>query len=380
MPIERLSLHLVRTACAGLIAAALWTAPALAAEAPEAAEADTASATNLERALTALAIGDVKTGCTLLQPIADSDAPEHERALEVARAVNARDRRACAWVAGPATAAATPNPEVRDGRVELMVSQGILAPVWFATMLPVYAPQSADPGAVGAMLLVGLGVGIGVPYALTINRDLTSGQALTIYTAELLGGWYGLWIEGAAARETFTGKPAHLGVLLGLGAGVGLAAAFPDIAAGDVALVRAGALWGTAYGAVVLALFADDPGPGQAFTTLGMGTTLGVAGTTALTQAVELRRGQVNVINLAGYAGLLASGAVLLIVQPDNPRAAIATLGVGSAVGLGVGAIAVSQGGGDEALARTRLPSAGFTMLRDGSGRRHPGVVLQGRW
>lgn len=369
-------LHLAG-AVVGVLASLVLPPSALAAETP-APPADPVASSSLEHALTALAIGDVQTGCTLLQPLAAPDSPERERAHELARAVNARDPRACTWVDGAVPGSAP--AEARDGRVELMVSQGIAAPLWFATLLPVYAPERVDPGVTGAMLLLGLGAGIGVPYAITEHIEVTTGQALTVYTAEVLGGWYGLWLEGALGNEGLSGRPAHLGVLAGLGAGIGLASAFPDVSAGDVALVRSGALWGTAYGGVALAVFAHDPDRTRAFTVVGMGTTLGVAGTLALTHPLELRRGQVNLINLGGYAGLLTSGAFLLMLQPEGPRGAIATLGVGSAVGLGVGALLVTRSHGDGALSRLGLPAAGFSMLEDGSGRRHPGLVVQGRW
>lgn len=364
---------MLRQLLALTLVSTLWSTAAMAAEVPDPVPAPIPAALSssmFDSALETLAAGDLRRGCTLLQQLAAPTSPDRQRATQLARIINGLDPQACSWVEGSVDIST-------DGRVELIVSQGLLAPIWFGTLLPVYIPDSVTAASTGGMVLAGLGVGIAVPYALTRENSVTSGQALTIYTAELLGGWYGVWLEGALTDEV-TGRPGHLGVLAGLGAGIGLANAFPQVSAGDVALMRSGALWGTGYGGIVLS-YLDGPDPRGAFAILGTGTTVGLAAAGALSRPLELRRSQVNLINLGGYVGLLTAGGLLLMAQPDDSRVIATSLGVGATAGLVIGSHLATRNG-DGVLARTRLPPAGFAMLKDANGKSHPGIVLNGRW
>lgn len=349
----------------------LMGSPAQAADAGS-APAEQAATEMLDAALADLAAGRLSPGCSRLELLAKSwpDSPDAQRANQLARIVNGLEPRYCAFAEGSIEIAT-------DGRTELIVSQAVVWPIWFTAAAPLYFPEATNFASVGGLILVGLGVGIGGTYLATRDLEVSTGQALTIYTAELLGVWYGAWLEGALA-DNVTGRPAHLGMLAGAGLGIGLAAQFKDASAGDVALVRSGAIWGTAIGGLV-AVLGNVEGGRTVLITLGAGTSAGLALTTALTSSVELRRRQVNVINLGGYAGALVGGAVAIIFQAGDARTAAALIALGAGGGLGIGAYVATQQDRRRS-ARNRVPTPRVGMVADPQGRLHPGVTMSGRW
>lgn len=115
---------------------------------------------------------------------------------------------------------------------------------------------------------------------------------------------------------------------------------------------------------------------------LGIGTTLGIGGGVLAGQLVDLRRGQVNTVNLGGYAGTVVGlGSTVLIAQATEINAETGALLVGfsTTVGLVAGALLVDFD------ARPRTPNLGLragppipTLLAAGDGRQVPGLTMSG--
>ena len=350
----------------------------------------------LEGALEALVNQDLARACILLRRVVEDEPgkPSARRAKALADTAHRADARYCQWAVespveevGASSGAEEPGgdppirepesprvaPEARDGRTELLISQALIWPVWAGAAVPLYSPDGASAEATGLAVLVGLGVGLGGTYIATQDRPVSSGQAMTVYTGELLGTWYGLWLDAALAEDAPTGRAAHLGTLGGGLLGVGAAALVPEVSSGDVALARSGALWGTAFAGLALG-YVEEPNPRRAFGTIGLGTTLGLVTTSLLAKRFELRRGQVNAINLGGYAGALTSGAILLVTQPSDVESAVTVVGVGTILGLTTASILVARGDGTTA---SRLEAnAVVTMRRGADGRLSPVVGL----
>lgn len=327
--------------------------------------------TAVDQALGELEAGNLVEGCVTLERVVEQHPGSREArwAEQIARTVNGLRANRCTWVEGAVEIAT-------DGRTELIVSQGVVAPVWLATALPLYFPEATSTGTVSLAIVGGLGLGIGGTYLATQNRRVTTGQAMLVYTGEVLGVWYGAWLEGALADE-FTGRPAHLGFLVGGLGGVGAAVAFKDASAGDVALFRSGMVWGTALGAV--AVVASRTNGRGVITGLGIGTTAGLGVAAALAPRLDLRRGQVNTINLGGYAGALTGGAAVLLTQPDAPGAAL-MIGGGMVAGLSVAAVLVSRRDRATRTAGLNLAPPQLTMMTDRSGAWIPAVGLNATW
>lgn len=337
-----------------------------------AAELEPSGFEDLDAALVTLADGDLQAGCAELEFVAAAGGREGVRAEQIGRLINGLDPRACTWVSERRDIAT-------DGRTELIISQTVIWPGWFATAPGVYT-DSASPAAVGGLLIVGLGVGLGGTWALTRDRPVRESQAMMVYTGELLGVWSGLALEAivTADERAPTGQPAHLGTVVGGMGGLAAAAIAPRASAGDVALVRSGLVWGTGL-AGTSAVIGGASGPRTTFGVLYAGTLAGLGSTLALTPYVELRRGQVNTINLAGYAGGLVGGGVALIAQSDE-RTSAGLVTVGAVAGLVTGVTIIASDGGPDRSAQTAGASASFAVLPDGDGNSHPGLTVSGRW
>jgi hypothetical protein len=135
-------------------------------------------------ALRLLAAGQVDEGCAALARIASAypDTPEAAPAAEQRRLEALADPNgACAAV--PASSA----PDNR-GQIELIVSQGIVAPIVLGGLVPILFDANAPaPFVLGSF--AGLAAGIGGTYAVTRSHPVSTGQAMAVYQGEAIGAW-----------------------------------------------------------------------------------------------------------------------------------------------------------------------------------------------
>jgi hypothetical protein len=344
---------------------------------PVALASEAASGEPLTAALDLLESGDIRAGCAALQAL-HAERPGSDQAHwahQVAVTVAKLSPGACRW------AAVGTGEAIQSGTTELIISQAVIAPAWFGASVPIWSRGGGSPSAAVLMTFAGLGLGIGGTYAATRRWEPTSGQAMSIYTGELLGAWYGLWVPTAANVDGLSAtRIGHVSVVIGGLGGLAFGAGLRPTA-GQVALIRGGAIWGTVFGGLT-AMVVEPQSASATFTMLGAGTTVGVLGSAALGTVLDLRRGQVNVINLGGYAGTVVGGgaAVLIGINGDlSSQTAAVIVGTGTVGGLVAGALLVDRDikmsrGRGQVRASTPIP----TMLADGAGNRVPGVTMSG--
>jgi hypothetical protein len=234
-------------------------------------------------------------------------------------------------------------PDVeRSGRTELLVWSTTYG-AWLGVAVPLIA-DSDSPEAYGVGLLAGAPVGFLAARAYANRARPTEGQVRAITFGGSWGTYQGLgWAEvfdigtesetichgpeptdcfayeGDADTQTRVGA-AVIGGLAGIGAGALLAR--KPITAGTAAAVTLAGLWGTWFGigGSVLAGLEDDD--------LLAGTLL--TGNAALVAAGLLAPGwamsesRARLISVGGMIGGLGGAGLLLIMQPDDEKVAIA--------------------------------------------------------
>jgi hypothetical protein len=206
-----------------------------------------------------------------------------------------------------------------------------------------YDSSAASLRPFGSVLL-GLGVGVGVPLLATRNGILP-GHAVSLNSGVLWGLWYGTAVGTMAGTlNSFSSRSARIAPLLagqlgGLALGAGLYQVF-EPTQGDVALVNSFGLWTGLFTAGSFGL-ARGPVNGKAVAGTMMATTTAAAvGAGFLARRAPMSRRRVWTINGSGIlGGLLASGITLLSRAPfDKPRLLSGMAMLGSAAGLGIGA------------------------------------------
>lgn len=269
---------------------------------------------------------------------------------EVAKAA---PETSCSSSAAPRRLTSSAPLLVDDGRTELIVTQGVVAPIFLGVFIPGAIGGTDTPLIPVGMAFVGLGAGIGGTMLLTDQHPVTTGQAMSIYAGEVLGGWNGAMLAGAldTNTEAFFGSLAA-GTALGGGLGLAVASAMQPTA-GEAALARSGATWGLYYTAVSF-MIVDTGDDSETFLRLGGGVDLGLAAGFALAgwadrRGYEIDRRRVNLVNLSGYTGAVVGSGVALVVNYYtflSDSAGGAMMAGGAAVGLGLGAYLTRDGRG----------------------------------
>jgi hypothetical protein len=274
-------------------------------------------------------------------------------------------------------------PAEKSGATELVVSQAIIAPPLVTLLVPFSLGMYQDAATPFGVYALGVGGSIGATHAIAKRWNPTQGQAMAVYTGELVGLSHGM----AAALGTDAGTIIQTGAggaVLGGAAGAMIAVQLGP-SAGDMALVRSGATWGV-YGAVLSLVVQPARGDDQARRLLLGGDAGLLVGLGMAALGPEMSRRRVNHVNLSGGVGVL--GASLLYTAAarssnvDSTEAMAAVYGAGAAVGLGVGLYATSpaagalaaSGGGGEALevlplAPWRAPDGSLGMQGGVGGR-----------
>lgn len=314
---------------------------------------------------------DFEQACTAMQRLVEAydDTPYAERATaQIALIAEADPTGPC----GTTEASA----RERSGATELAVSQSVVGPLFFAIVVPGMVGE-AGPRTRAALAIGGLGVGFGGSLLLTSRHPIGQGQAMSLYTGEVLGAWNGIGLATALALDEQAAFGAVAGGTVFGGAIGGLVAWSLDPTAGEMALVRSGATWGTWLGAV--SILVAPAREHEAIPRMMVASDLGaISGAVVALYAPETTRGRVNLINLAGYAGALVGGGaaqVILRADTDSSDLGLFLFG-GTAAGLGIGIWATRNvdewgfGVGSERDRRIEWLAQPPLVLPDGDGLR----------
>lgn len=290
------------------------------------------------------------------------------------------------------------------GEVEVVGQAGRIGVVLFSTLwgmgtgallgLELAEALDASPGKTALWTsIASSGVGLGLSLWLTADDPPTSGQAALITLAGLWG--YGLGLElalgtslGESCETDFDlvscGTNDHaLRLLPVLVSSVGIAGAvayghyFPDVSAGDVAIVDTTALWTTVTALELLLLF-DIETPRVPFDAALIGSVVGLGGGAYLASQFEVSRGRMNLINLSGLLGVGLGAAIAATFELDNEQVWGGVL-IGSQVaGLTTGILLTRNRGARQADARAALQlSPMFSQDHRGTTR---GLSLHAAW
>lgn len=206
-----------------------------------------------------------------------------------------------------------------------------------------YDASSVSLRPVAGSMLLGLGVGVGVPLLATRNGILP-GHAVSLNSGVLWGLWYstaasamaGTLISSSTRAENIA--PLVAGQLGGLALGAGLYQAF-EPTKGDVALVNSLGLWSGLFTMGVFGLVKRGVRAGVVAGTMTATTTAAAVGAGFLASRQPMSRRRVWTINGSGILGALAStGVTLLTTGPNLNRPVLSGMAMlGGAAGLGIG-------------------------------------------
>jgi tetratricopeptide (TPR) repeat protein len=208
------------------------------------------------------------------------------------------ERRRVAVVAGRDTRIAVRLAEPpASGRTQLVVASVLAGAVAGAAGFRV-ATEGNGGAYVGGAL--GLGVG-GLGGWLGVPRDIPVGVSSLIVTGAIAGA-----IQAGSSSELSTDNDdATVAAALAGGVAGGALAGFLGnrlkISAGDAALINSGALWGTAAGALFVAVFEYDAGVEHALFIAGL--DVGIVSGALLASRFEWSRRHAALIDLAGLGG-----------------------------------------------------------------------------
>jgi hypothetical protein len=213
----------------------------------------------------------------------------------------------------------------KSGRRELLIASSLTGAIFGSAT---FASIFGNTPVASLGVLLGLGIGFGGGYW-GIPTDVTVGRSSYIIGSTLIGA-----AEGATIAEFFacdqdqsfdaSDNDACLGIVGGatVAAGIGgllvgaITADNARLDAGDAALVNSGAQWGTIGGLLFYAAFEGDRrllSP-LAFAGLNLGTISGAL----LARRLEVSRGHVALIDVAGLAGMVAGVALVDVVEPGG--------------------------------------------------------------
>jgi tetratricopeptide (TPR) repeat protein len=191
-----------------------------------------------------------------------------------------------------------------SGRTQLVFASALAGATAGAAGLGVGFKESGGAIIGGA---IGLGVG-GLGGWLGVPRDVPVGLSSLIITGALAGAvQVGSSSELATDEDSATVASALAGAVLG-GATATLVGSRIDISAGDAALINSGALWGTATGALFVAVFEYDDEIENALLIAGL--DVGLVSGALLASRYEWSRGHAALIDLAGLGGAAIGVAV----------------------------------------------------------------------
>ncbi len=265
--------------------------------------------------------------------------PDHPAAAEAGRRLAEID----AYLASRAKPVEPPNdphaePPNQLARGELaltMTTHGVLLG------LDAYEMLDCDSARCTVSALM-LGGGLGLGASLYFSRHgITPGHTQLLSSAITWGGWNGLFIN-----DGFPATPGEAGVqfasqLVGLAGGLGLWRVWRPTS-GEVAMVNTAGFWTailTVLGHGMVGKFGDIE-----FRTIAVAADLGLfVGGLLTTRLPGISRGRTLLIDTGGVLGFLAGGLIVVTTDPDSEEVGLTTLFVGTAAGLGLGALATRR-------------------------------------
>jgi uncharacterized protein YfiM (DUF2279 family) len=286
------------------------------------------------------------------------------------------------------------------GRVELAIFSTLYG-ASVGLLLGIEAAEGANSYSSNAPIwlsLGGAGLGLGLSLAVTRGDHVRPSQAALVTSGGVWGYTIGLELVGGTnvfrtceedefyGDEYCTVSSSAIRMVplafsaVAVGSTAYIAHRFPDLPAGDIALVNSGGLWGTSTG-VLLALLLNLEGDTTPANAMLPATILGLGAGAALAPRLDISRTRVQLINLSGVLGLGLAAAVGSSANTvDASSWGLLLLG-GQTAGLATGAL-VTRNRPASARASNALNSLQVapTMVGDGTGRQHRGLMLSGRW
>lgn len=286
------------------------------------------------------------------------------------------------------------------GRVELAIFSTLYG-ASIGLLVGIEAAEAANTYSANAPIwfsLGGAGLGLGLSLAVTRGDDVRPSQAALVSSGGVWGYVIGLELAGGTnafrqcEEDEFYGDeyctvsasairmvPLALSAI-GVGSTAYLAHRFPDLPAGDIALVNAGGLWGTSTGAF-MALILNLEGDTTPANAMLPATILGLGAGAALAPRLDISRTRIQLINLSGLLGLGLAAAIGSSTDTvDGTSWGLLLLG-GQAAGLATGAMVTrNRPAGARASNALNSLQVAPTMVGDGTGRQHRGLMLSGRW
>jgi tetratricopeptide (TPR) repeat protein len=223
-----------------------------------------------------------------------------------------------------------------SGRTQLLIAAALLGGAAGAAGLGVGFDEDS-----GALLGGALGLGIGgLGGYVAVPRDIPVGLSSLIVTAALAGAVQMGSSSELGIDDNDVTVAAALGGAVSGGAIAAVLGSRLNISAGDAALINSGALWGTATGALFVAVFEYDSKVENALIVAGL--DVGLVSGALLASRYEWSRRHAALIDLAGLGGAAIGVAVErgLEVAADagNERTAHYALG-GMTIGLIAGGV-----------------------------------------
>ncbi len=224
--------------------------------------------------------------------------------------------------------------QIQSGRTALTVWSTIYG-TWLGVAIPA-ALGADDPSPYGAGLLIGAPLGFFASRAYATGTSMSSGQAGIIIFGSWWGTYQGLgWYQVANSDGLGSDESVFAAMVVGGLAGMGAMAAVArstDISPVTSAMVTHGALWGSWYG-FAAAVVADFDESGTWATGLLSGNVGAVLGAVTAPK-VPWTSGQVRLISIAGFAGLVAGFGIDLLAEVDDEKTAIIIPTAGATIGL----------------------------------------------
>lgn len=231
--------------------------------------------------------------------------------------------------------------EGRDGpatslsRAEFVVAQTIHG-VGLGLELCLMA-ECDDSRAVGASMIAGGGVGLGLSLLLT-GDGITPGHAALLNAGTAWGAASGFFFSGVINPTTDEARVIPASMIAGQLAGLGLGHLIwrgTHASAGDVAIATSGGLWLDFVTLMVVgATFDGDLEPEAAFGALLASTAVGLGAGALIADQYPMSRGRVLIIDGGAAVGALVGVGAGLIIQSDESAPYFVLPAIGAVGGL----------------------------------------------
>ncbi|MBM3215900.1 hypothetical protein FJZ36_13395 [Candidatus Poribacteria bacterium] len=229
-----------------------------------------------------------------------------------------------------------PREPLSGGTKTSLVTFGTLFPTWAAVGILIIADvEESEPA--GMVVLVVPAVGVATTRSYVRRVPWTEGQGSLV---SLAGRW-GIWQGAGAAAVADANEKASIAASIAGGA-IGWLGATElvkrrDFSAGDASLINLGGMWGT-WLALCGARAADVDDSDSIILTAMVAGDVGIVTMAWAAPRLDMSRARTRLINLGGVVGTLYGFGVSILRDVDDGSVAWRNVGIGSVVGLAVGA------------------------------------------